>query len=96
MCARLLKPTEFYLIKNADRYLGDLAYPVFITHFIAFYLAEKLLHVTPGLNVTFLLTAGGLCIFMSMMLSSMQRKIENYRIRTRGFESLRNSDIAAD
>lgn len=83
-------------IRRADRYLGDLAYPVFITHFIAFYLAEKLLPVTPGLNAAFLLTAGALCIFMSIMLSSMQRRIENYRISTRGFASLKNSNIAAE
>ena len=75
--------------KKIDNILGDLAYPMFITHFLSFYLVEKLLTIPVANRVVFYISSVTLCIIISFLLSLLQKKVEIYRIKRRGFSSLK-------
>jgi peptidoglycan/LPS O-acetylase OafA/YrhL len=72
-----------------DNLLGDLAYPMFISHFLSFYLVEKLLSIRVSDSVTFNALSIVLCITMSFFLSLLQKKVDAFRIKKRGFSSLK-------
>lgn len=71
-----------------DRYLGNLAYPLFICHMLAFYLAETLL----GLHYRDWWLYFGASLLLSLLmagaLEQLQQRLENYRIGRRDFASL--------
>jgi peptidoglycan/LPS O-acetylase OafA/YrhL len=77
------------MLKSADRFLGDLAYPLFITHFLAFYLVEKLLMPWQDGLELYLLCSFLVSLAMSVVLHFMQNYIEGLRIKLRGFASMR-------
>jgi peptidoglycan/LPS O-acetylase OafA/YrhL len=83
------KQTQSSNLRKIDAFLGNLAYPVFISHFLSFYLAEKLLTVRGPKPVTYYLLSVFLCIGISFLLHLCQVHIEKYRIKKRGFKSLR-------
>lgn len=75
--------------RGIDNMLGDLAYPMFISHFLSFYLVEKLFSVSIYNRPVFYASSIVLCILISILLSKVQNKIEIYRIKRRGFISLK-------
>lgn len=81
------KPQEVWL-KIADNLLGRLAYPIFISHFLVFYLCEKLLGLTSSQQNMYIPTAILLCICISYALMSLQDIFETYRLQRRGFSSM--------
>lgn len=80
--------------QKIDTWLGDLAYPIFLSHFLAFYLVEKVLLVSAKTPMWFFLFSLVVCLSLSMGLSAMQKAVERYRIRRRGFASLRSTSDA--
>jgi peptidoglycan/LPS O-acetylase OafA/YrhL len=75
--------------KKIDNLLGDLAYPMFISHFLSFYLVEKILTIPGESRVVFYTSSITVCILISFLLSLLQKKVEIYRIKRRGFGSLK-------
>jgi len=82
-------------LEYLDEKLGNLAYPVFITHCLAFYAVEQLtgmeVRATPG----FVGTAAALCLVASLALERLQRHAEALRFRLRGFASMKDSTAPA-
>lgn len=78
-------------LKRLDNFMGDLAYPIFIVHFLAFYLTEKVLLVPLENRAAFFFCSALTCAAMAIPLCLIQRKIDHYRIRRRGFSSLRQA-----
>lgn len=74
-------------LKKLDERLGRLAYPIFISHFLAFYLCEKLLGFKgqAGLQIPLIVLV---CLGLSLILQHAQRTVDMYRIRLRGFSSM--------
>ena len=70
-----------------DERLGNLAYPLFITHCLAFYVVEHC-----GLPVTaeprFIGAAVAVSLAASLLLERVQRHVERLRIGVRGFASM--------
>ena len=95
----LALPLGYYFItikmhinyKRLDNFLGDLAYPMFISHFLSFYLVEKLFDIPVEYRVVYYILSISLCFFISFLLSLFQKKVEIYRIKRRGFSSLKSS-----
>jgi hypothetical protein len=77
------------IIKKIDMYLGDLAYPVFLSHMLSLYLAEKMFLISPTDTRLFCLTSIIICLLFSLILQLIQAHIETYRIKIRQFGSLR-------
>lgn len=77
----------------ADEFLGDLAYPIFISHFLAFFLVENLLQVAPTDTWPFCILSVLLCLFLSFLLYLFQIRFEHYRIKVRGFDSLKRQSL---
>lgn len=77
--------------RQLDGALGDLAYPMFISHFLSFYLVEKLFSIPVDFRVAYYISSIVLCILIAFVLSLMQRKVEVYRIKKRGFSSLKST-----
>ncbi|MGK8439862.1 acyltransferase family protein [Ectopseudomonas hydrolytica] len=75
-------------LKRADNLLGRLAYPIFISHFLAFYLCEKLFSLTSTSQTLYIPVAIVLCLSLSWGLLRMQEGVDAYRLRRRGFHSL--------
>jgi len=75
-------------LKRADNLLGRLAYPIFISHFLAFYLCEKLFGLTSALQVLYTPVAILLCLSLSCGLLRVQNEVDAYRLRRRGFQSM--------
>jgi peptidoglycan/LPS O-acetylase OafA/YrhL len=75
--------------QQIDNLLGDLAYPMFISHFLSFYLVEKLFAIPVSNKYGFYSVSIVLCILLSYCLSLFQKKVEAYRIKRRGFSSLK-------
>jgi len=73
-----------------DNMLGDLAYPIFISHFLSFYLVEKLFAFHLEHRAIFYSSSLVLCITIAFLLSLMQKQVEVYRIKKRGFSSLKS------
>ncbi|WP_370600416.1 acyltransferase family protein [Pseudomonas nitroreducens] len=82
-----LKTTPDGWIKVADYYLGRLAYPIFISHFLAFFLCEKLVggQGQSGLRIPL---AIAICLGISGLLVRLQAVIDDYRLQRRGFQSM--------
>ena len=81
-------------ILKADKLLGNLAYPIFISHFFSFVLAEKFLGAASGNHGLFILSSVLTCFAISFILMWIQSKIEKYRISRRGFSSMVVKDIS--
>ena len=87
---------SFWLFKRAspasyraiDRYLGNLAYPLFICHFMGLYLAEMLFGLQPEQWWRYFATALAITLLCSVALERMQGRLERYRIARRHFGSL--------
>ncbi len=73
---------------NTDIILGKLAYPVFISHSLSFYLTEQLIPITSKYNLLYYIVSLLFCFIISFLLMLFQNRIETYRIRRRGFASL--------
>lgn len=88
------QPQEAWL-KRLDASLGRLAYPIFISHFLAFYLGEKLLGFSDGqqgLNIPAVIL---ICLAISYALMQLQNRIEGYRMQRRGFSSMARATLDA-
>jgi peptidoglycan/LPS O-acetylase OafA/YrhL len=74
-------------LKALDNRLGRLAYPIFISHFLAFYLSEKWLGFQgqSGIAIPACIL---ICLAISLVLMKLQALIDNYRLRRRGFASM--------
>ncbi|WP_019895300.1 acyltransferase family protein [Hydrogenovibrio halophilus] len=71
---------------KTDRFLGNLAYPLFLSHFVCFYATGQFLPLTsPGAWWAGLVMA----LLLSTLLARMQTTLDRYRIHYRGFQSLR-------
>jgi len=84
-----------YLFKEyffkIDRFFGGLAYPIFLNHFLAFFLVEKVFNYFYVSNdVMFFITSILFSIGGAIILSYIQQKIETYRFSMRGFISMRD------
>ncbi len=77
--------------KALDERLGNLAYPIFITHCLAFYVIEHVTGLQVQASARFVLGASLLCLLFSVVLDAMQRHVERLRIRVRGFASMKNA-----
>lgn len=75
-------------LKRTDNLLGRLAYPIFISHFLAFYLCEKLFGLTSTHQYAYIPVAIVLCLSLSYGLLRMQDGVDAYRLRRRGFQSM--------
>lgn len=80
-------PAQAWL-KRTDNLLGRLAYPIFISHFLAFYLCEKLFGLTSTHQYAYIPVAIVLCLSLSYGLLRMQDGVDAYRLRRRGFQSM--------
>ena len=78
------------IMKTVDNFLGNLAYPMFISHFFSFYLVETVLKIQLHEREIFYLTSIFLCLAMSYLLHLFQTPFETYRIHKRGFPSLKS------
>ncbi|MDN6855247.1 acyltransferase [Pseudomonas sp. CAN2814] len=80
-----LQPQDLW-IKRLDEQLGRLAYPIFISHFLAFFLCEKMLGLQgqSGLAIPAVILT---CLIISWLLSALQRGVDRYRLASRGFDS---------
>lgn len=79
-------------VKRIDKFLGDLAYPIFLTHAISFYFVEKAFNISVDHSrIMFFGLSVACCLLVSVVLRVSQHKIEAYRIRRRGFSSLKTS-----
>ncbi len=85
------KPQEAWL-KTTDSLLGRLAYPIFISHFLSFYLCEKLLNLTSVQQGMYLPTTIVLCLCIAYALVRLQYMFETYRLQRRGFSSMANEE----
>lgn len=74
-------------LKALDNQLGRLAYPVFISHFLAFYLSEKWLGFQ-GQEGAAIPACILICLAISIALMKLQTLIDNYRLQRRGFSSM--------
>lgn len=75
-------------MKQADNILGRLAYPIFISHFLAFYLCEKLFVLTSTQQWPYIPVAISVCLCLSWGLLRLQDGIDAYRLQRRGFRSM--------
>ena len=80
--------------RQLDLLLGNLAYPIFISHFLAFYLTERWLGIPTAEPLRFTLIAVLVCLVLSALLHGLQGWFERYRIARRGFDSLRELPTA--
>lgn len=81
------KPQEQWL-KAVDNILGRLAYPIFISHYLVFYLCEKILWLTSAEQEIYIPAAIMLCLCLSYALMRLQDMFETYRLQRRGFASM--------
>ncbi len=81
--------------QTVDRVLGDLAYPIFISHFLAYYLVEQLFGLGYARPVSFFLVSLSFCSAVSWGLMRTQRRFDAYRIDRRGFESLTRGQVVS-
>lgn len=74
-------------IASLDQVLGRLAYPVFVSHFLVFFLCEKILAITPTYKALYVPAVILGSLTLSTYLMYLQSLLERYRIRRRGFAS---------
>ncbi|MES2819189.1 MAG: acyltransferase [Pseudomonadota bacterium] len=72
-------------IKRLDEAFGRLAYPVFVSHFLVFFLCEKALLINPAHKALYVPTVILGSLLLSVYLMYLQSLLERYRIRRRGF-----------
>lgn len=77
-------------LKRWDERLGNLAYPVFITHCLAFFVVEHLTGLAVSPTAGFLISATLVCLAGSLALEQLQRRVERLRIGLRGFASMKD------
>lgn len=75
-------------LKRTDNLLGRLAYPMFISHFLVFYLCEKLFELTSTLQDPYIPVVVLLCLSLSYGLLRVQDVVDAYRLSRRGFQSM--------
>ena len=78
-------------LKRWDERLGNLAYPVFITHCLAFFVVEHLTGLAVSPTARFLISATLVCLAGSLALEQLQRRVERLRIGLRGFASMKDA-----
>jgi len=71
-----------------DRWLGDLSYPIFLSHILGIYLAQHLFGVSPFAKIYFMAGSILIFLFISSLLALLQRYIDSKRIELRGFNSM--------
>jgi peptidoglycan/LPS O-acetylase OafA/YrhL len=76
-------------LRRWDERLGNLAYPVFITHCLAFYVVEHITGMAVSATAGFLVSAVAVCLAGSLALEQLQRRVERRRIGLRGFASMK-------
>ena len=78
-------------LKRWDERLGNLAYPVFITHCLAFFVVEHLTGMPVSATAGFVTSAAAVCLAGSLALEQLQRRVERLRIGLRGFASMKDA-----
>jgi peptidoglycan/LPS O-acetylase OafA/YrhL len=76
-------------LNELDKHLGNLAYPIFISHCLGFYILEKIAGYPPEPSLSYVLSAIAIAIAIAVPLSIVQKSIEKYRFSSRGFNSIR-------
>lgn len=76
-------------LKSINAYLGKLSWPLFAVHWPVVLLAEHYI-ATSWIRFAFVFI---LSVALSVLLSSMQNKIDSYRYKVRGFKKLKTSTI---
>lgn len=72
-----------------DDLLGRLAYPIFISHFLVFFVCEKTLGLSPSQNLAvYMLAVLVVTLGLSLLLVKLQGLVEGYRLLRRGFGSM--------
>ncbi len=71
-------PGLFKIDFKYDKLLGSFSYPVFLSHFLSFYLIEKA-GIKPG--ELYFFSVFCLVLFISFVLSIIQKKIDNIRMK---------------
>lgn len=85
----VLKVRVAHCWSSLDKVLGHLAYPIFISHFLVFFLCEKALGLTPTHNLpSYVLAALVVTVGLSLLLAKLQNLVEDYRLLRRGFGSM--------
>ena len=82
------KPDNKWLTR-IDHALGDLSYPVFLSHYLGIYLAQHIFGVSSHAKIYFLVASLLITLLLSICLALLQRRIDSNRINLRGFSSLR-------
>lgn len=82
-------------LKSVDFHLGRLAYPVFISHFLAFFLCEKLSGGQGQIGLRIPLSIL-ICLIISILLVRLQTAVDSYRLQRRGFQSMLRAPQAGD
>jgi peptidoglycan/LPS O-acetylase OafA/YrhL len=77
-------------LASIDRWLGDLSYPVFLSHYLAIYLAQHIFGSSSFAKIYFLGASISIFLFTSLLLACFQRYIDSKRIVFRGFQSMRS------
>ena len=82
-------------IKVLDELLGNLAYPIFISHILSFYLTERLMKIPCAVLTLnrFYISSIAISLILSFFLYAIQKKIEIFRIKVRGFGSLKRHGL---
>ncbi|MBP8924987.1 MAG: acyltransferase [Pseudomonadales bacterium] len=78
-------------LRKWDERLGNLAYPIFISHCLAFYVVEHVTAMPVTASAQFVPCAIFTCLLISVMLDALQRRVERLRISFRGFDSMKNT-----
>jgi peptidoglycan/LPS O-acetylase OafA/YrhL len=77
-----------------DRLLGDMSYPLFLTHFLARFVVEYVAGPLSS-NSYFFLQAVGLSMVFTIIVMLFQKQVDNTRYKIRGFASSRLGPKAA-
>lgn len=77
-----------------DKWLGDMSYPLFLSHFLARYIIEYLFGRYED-NQNFYLQAIVLSLLLSIAVMQFQKSVDNLRYAVRGFSSARRSVAGA-
>ena len=74
-----------------DSWLGDLSCPIFLTHYLGIYLAQHLFGVSSDEKIQFMFASVLIFMMMSIALAEFQRTVDSFRVRYRGFKSMRST-----
>ncbi|MGH1543279.1 MAG: acyltransferase family protein [Arenicella sp.] len=84
---------DYSWFKAIDQWLGDLSYPVFLSHYLAIYLAQHLFGVSSFAKIYFFAASVAILLIISSFLALLQRYIDAKRINVRGFNSMRSTSV---